>query len=83
MRAAGIAFIGPKAEVIRFLGDKVEARKEATRLGVPTVPGIELAEDEAAAFPAAEAFFREHGTTIVKAAHGGGGRGMRVVENLR
>ncbi|MCA8974077.1 MAG: pyruvate carboxylase [Planctomycetes bacterium] len=80
VRAAGIAFIGPKAEVIRFLGDKVEARKEAERLGIPTVPGIELPADEAAANTAAARFFEDHGTTIVKAAHGGGGRGMRVVE---
>ncbi|MCB9887838.1 MAG: pyruvate carboxylase [Planctomycetes bacterium] len=80
VRAAGIAFIGPSAHVIQHLGDKVEARKEAGRLGVPTVPGIELPADEAAAFAAAEAFFAQHGTSIVKAAHGGGGRGMRVVE---
>ncbi|MCR9247619.1 MAG: pyruvate carboxylase [bacterium] len=79
VEAAGIAFIGPKPEVIRFLGDKVEARKEATRLGIPTVPGIELPTDEAAAFAAAETFFASNGTTIVKAAHGGGGRGMRVI----
>src|SRR5687768_17016895 len=83
VRAAGIAYLGPSAQVIRFLGDKVEARKEALRLGIPTVPGIELPADEAAALAAAERFFREHGTTIVKAAHGGGGRGMRVVEALR
>ncbi len=79
VEAAGIAFIGPKPDVIRFLGDKVEARKEAARLGIPTVPGLELPADEAAAFAAAAKFFAEHGTTIVKAAHGGGGRGMRVV----
>jgi pyruvate carboxylase len=82
VRAAGIAFLGPSAHVLQFLGDKVEARKEAERLGISTVPGIELPPDEAAAFVAAEAFFRANGTTIVKAAHGGGGRGMRVVEEL-
>lgn len=80
VRAAGIAFLGPRAQVIRFLGDKVEARKEATRLGIPTVPGVELASDEANAERTGLEFFRQHGTTIVKAAHGGGGRGMRVVE---
>ncbi len=80
VRAAGIAFVGPEAAVIRGLGDKVEARKAAQALGVPTVPGIELPLDEAAAFAAAERFFAAHGTSIVKAAHGGGGRGMRVVQ---
>ncbi|MBL8730154.1 MAG: pyruvate carboxylase [Planctomycetes bacterium] len=83
VREAGIAFLGPRANVIQFLGDKIEARKEAQRIGVPTVPGIELPADEAGSFQVAEAFFRAHGTTIVKAAHGGGGRGMRVVEDLR
>jgi pyruvate carboxylase len=82
VRAAGIGFVGPSADVIRGLGDKVEARKEAARLGIPTVPGIELPSDEAVAFAAAEAFFRAHGVTIIKAAHGGGGRGMRVVDDL-
>ncbi|MBK8097588.1 MAG: pyruvate carboxylase [Planctomycetes bacterium] len=83
VRAAGIAFLGPRAQVIKFLGDKVEARKEAARLGIPTVPGIELPADEGAAMAAAERFFAQHGITIIKAAHGGGGRGMRVVEQAR
>jgi len=82
VREAGIAFIGPEAEVIRFLGDKVEARKEAERLGIPTGPGIELPKDETEALAAAEVFFADHGTTIVKAAHGGGGRGMRVIDDV-
>ena len=80
VRAAGIAFIGPEADAIRQLGDKVEARKTAAALGVPCVPGHELPADEAEALSAAEQFFDAHGTTILKAAHGGGGRGMRVVE---
>ncbi|MFT4840395.1 MAG: pyruvate carboxylase [Planctomycetota bacterium] len=83
VRAAGIAFIGPSADVIQHLGDKIEARKMAESLSVPCVPGIELPVDEPAAFAAAEKFFAEHGTTIFKAAHGGGGRGMRVVERKR
>lgn len=83
VRAAGISFVGPEAGVIQRLGDKVEARKAAESLGVPCVPGMELPTDEAEAFAAAEAFFAEHGTTIFKAAHGGGGRGMRVVERRR
>ncbi len=83
VRAAGISFVGPEAGVIQRLGDKVEARKAAESLGVPCVPGMELPADEAEAVAAAEAFFAEHGTTIFKAAHGGGGRGMRVVERRR
>lgn len=79
VRAAGIAFIGPSAEVIQNLGDKVAARREAARLGVPTVPGHELPLDEVAAVAEADRFFATHGTMIYKAAHGGGGRGMRVV----
>ncbi len=83
VRAAGIAFIGPRAEVISGLGDKVLARNEAQRLQIPTVPGRELPTDEVQAVAAAEAFFTQHGTTIFKAAHGGGGRGMRVVEDRK
>ena len=83
VRAAGIAFIGPRAEVIAGLGDKVLARNEAQRLGIPTVPGRELPTDEAEAIAAVEAFFAANGTTIFKAAHGGGGRGMRVVEDRK
>ncbi|MCC7065826.1 MAG: pyruvate carboxylase [Planctomycetes bacterium] len=83
VRAAGIAFLGPSVHVLQSLGDKVAARKAAAQLGISTVPGIELPADEAQAFVVAEAFFRANGTTIVKAAHGGGGRGMRVVEELR
>ncbi|MFT4513221.1 MAG: pyruvate carboxylase [Planctomycetota bacterium] len=83
VRAAGIAFIGPSADVIKGLGDKVEARKMAEQLSVPCVPGMELPADEQQAFAAAEKFFAEHGTAIFKAAHGGGGRGMRVVEHKK
>ena len=74
VRAAGIAFIGPESEVIHQLGDKVEARKTAATLGVPCVPGMSLPIDEAAALTAAERFFEQNGTSIFKAAHGGGGR---------
>jgi len=83
VRAAGMAFLGPSAHAIQFLGDKVEAKKEAARLGIPTVPGIELPADDGAALRGCEAFFKANGTTIVKAAHGGGGRGMRVVDELK
>jgi acetyl-CoA carboxylase, biotin carboxylase subunit len=72
-----IAFIGPKAEHIRIMGDKIEAKRTATRLGIPCVPGSsDAVRDEAEALRIAE----EIGYPVmVKAAGGGGGRGMKVV----
>ncbi len=75
--AAGLIFVGPRAEVMAQLGDKISARKIATQASVPVVPGIETADLRAA---------REFGASagypiLVKAAAGGGGRGMRVVES--
>ncbi|WP_349572516.1 acetyl-CoA carboxylase biotin carboxylase subunit [Azotobacter salinestris] len=75
---SGFAFIGPTAEVIRLMGDKVSAKDAMKRAGVPTVPGSDgpLPEDEETAL----AIAREVGyPVIIKAAGGGGGRGMRVV----
>lgn len=74
---AGITWIGPPPEVINSVGDKVSARDLAAKANVPTVPGtpgpIESVEE-------AEAFVAEYGyPVIIKAAFGGGGRGMRVV----
>ncbi len=71
-----IAFIGPKAEHIRMMGDKIEAKRTAARLGIPCVPGSSGAvSDEADALKiAAEIGY----PVIVKAAAGGGGRGMKV-----
>ncbi|MDE2363187.1 MAG: acetyl-CoA carboxylase biotin carboxylase subunit [Hyphomicrobiales bacterium] len=71
-----IAFIGPKAEHIRIMGDKIEAKRTARRLGIPCVPGSEGGvSDEAEALKIA----REIGfPVLVKAAAGGGGRGMKV-----
>ena len=71
-------FVGPTAEVIRLMGDKVSAKDAMKRAGVPTVPGSDgpLPEDEETAL----AIAREVGyPVIIKAAGGGGGRGMRVV----
>ncbi len=74
-----IAFIGPKAEHIRIMGDKIEAKRTATRLGIPCVPGSEGAvHDEAEALKIAGAIGYP---VIVKAAAGGGGRGMKVATN--
>jgi acetyl-CoA carboxylase biotin carboxylase subunit len=75
--AEGIVFIGPASEVIRNMGDKIEAKKIARRAGVPTVPGSVGAIAE---YPEALAVASEVGyPLLIKAAAGGGGRGMRVV----
>ena len=77
--AAGITFVGPRADLLELLGDKTAARGLAERAGVPVVPGIkEALTDPAAALGAADAIGYP---VIVKAAFGGGGRGMRVVES--
>ncbi len=74
---AGILFVGPRPELLELMGDKVAARAEAQRLGVPTLPGTdEPVKDRARALKLA----RKIGfPLIIKAAFGGGGRGMRVV----
>jgi acetyl-CoA carboxylase biotin carboxylase subunit len=79
-----IAFIGPKAEHIRIMGDKIEAKRTATRLGIPCVPGSQgaLRDDTDALRVAHEIGY----PVIIKAAAGGGGRGMKVAadsEELR
>ena len=75
----GITFIGPKAEHIRLMGDKIEAKATARRLGIPCVPGSEGAiSTEREALAAAEKIGYP---VLVKAASGGGGRGMKVALN--
>jgi len=77
---SGFAFIGPKAETIRVMGDKVAAIEAMKKAGVPTVPGSdgELPEDG----DKVKAIAKRIGyPVIIKAAAGGGGRGMRVVHN--
>jgi acetyl-CoA carboxylase, biotin carboxylase subunit len=73
-----ICFIGPSAEQIRLMGDKSMARKTMAGIGVPTVPGSEgIVDDPDAALENA----REIGfPVLIKAAAGGGGKGMRVAE---
>ncbi len=74
----GITFIGPTADHIRVMGDKIEAKKTARRLGIPVVPGSEgaVTTDAEAHEVAAETGF----PLLVKAAAGGGGKGMKVAE---
>jgi acetyl-CoA carboxylase biotin carboxylase subunit len=71
-----IGFIGPKPEHIRIMGDKIEAKRTAKRLGIPVVPGSEggVTDDTEALKIAKEIGF----PVLVKAAAGGGGRGMKV-----
>jgi geranyl-CoA carboxylase alpha subunit len=80
-RDARIAFIGPAPEVIARMGDKSEARRLMSAAGVPVVPGYDDADQTDARLLAAA---REIGFPLmVKAAAGGGGKGMRVVERER
>ncbi|WP_418117743.1 acetyl-CoA carboxylase biotin carboxylase subunit [Variovorax sp. 350MFTsu5.1] len=77
---AGLVFIGPSAACIRTMGDKVSAKRAMRKAGVPCVPGPDEALPDDAA--AVQALAREIGyPVIVKAAGGGGGRGMRVVHD--
>ncbi|KAJ3353640.1 pyruvate carboxylase [Entophlyctis luteolus] len=77
---AGIAFVGPSAAVIEECGDKTRARAMAIAAGVPVVPGSDGAVPTVAA---AVEFAETYGLPIIiKAANGGGGRGMRVVRDM-
>ncbi|MBS9403982.1 acetyl-CoA carboxylase biotin carboxylase subunit [Halomonas sp. TRM85114] len=75
---SGFTFIGPRAETIRLMGDKVSAIESMKKAGVPTVPGSDgpLGDDEGETVAVAR---RIGYPVIIKAASGGGGRGMRVV----
>jgi acetyl-CoA carboxylase biotin carboxylase subunit len=79
VEAHGYTFIGPKAEHIRLMGDKISAKRAVKAAGIPVVPGSEGAIDnEAEAFAAAE----EIGfPVLIKASAGGGGRGMKVAQD--
>ncbi|KAJ8138005.1 hypothetical protein OY671_008782, partial [Metschnikowia pulcherrima] len=76
---SGFVFIGPRPDTIRSMGDKIEAKKTAKRLGIPVVPGSDGAvgpDDDAMAIA------RKIGFPVsVKAAAGGGGRGMKVAHS--
>ena len=75
---AGLTFIGPGADSMRAMGDKVEARRRMTGAGVPVVPGSGALKDDAAALVEAD---RIGYPVLVKAAAGGGGIGMRVAQS--
>ncbi|WP_047459252.1 acetyl-CoA carboxylase biotin carboxylase subunit [Rhizobium rhizogenes] len=80
VEAAGMIFIGPSGDAIRMLGDKVAARQVAAKASVPTVPGSDgrvAGLDEARALAATIGF-----PVMIKAAAGGGGRGIRIVADI-
>ncbi|MGI9195840.1 MAG: biotin carboxylase N-terminal domain-containing protein [Candidatus Nanopelagicales bacterium] len=77
---AGLTWIGPPPEAIRSLGDKVSARHIAARAGAPQVPGT---PDPVSGSDEVVAFAQEHGLPVaIKAAFGGGGRGLKVARTL-
>ena len=79
VEAHGIVFIGPSPDHIRLMGDKIAAKKAVTEAGIPVVPGSDgPVEDAAAALEAARAIGYP---VLVKAAAGGGGRGMSVAQS--
>ena len=76
---AGITFIGPTHEMMERLGDKISSKLVADEVGVPCIPGVEAAitsDEEAVEFAKAAGY-----PVMLKAAAGGGGRGMRIVHN--
>ena len=79
LEAHKITFIGPTADHIRIMGDKIEAKRTAKRLGIPVVPGSEggVADEAEAARISADIGY----PVIIKATAGGGGRGMKVARN--
>ncbi|HVV48408.1 MAG TPA: acetyl-CoA carboxylase biotin carboxylase subunit [Polyangia bacterium] len=78
VQKCGLHWIGPQPEVMRLMGDKVSARAAMQAAGVPILPGTGVIETDAEAEEAVE---RIGFPVIIKASAGGGGRGMKVVEN--
>ncbi|MDN2568011.1 acetyl-CoA carboxylase biotin carboxylase subunit [Aquibium sp. A9E412] len=79
LAAHKITFIGPSAEHIRVMGDKIEAKKTVARLGIPVVPGSDgaVTDDDTAQRVAEEIGY----PVLIKAASGGGGRGMKIARS--
>ncbi|HEV3215747.1 MAG TPA: pyruvate carboxylase [Vicinamibacterales bacterium] len=79
---AGITFVGPTPDQLDVFGDKVASKQLAARAGVPTVPGTDQAVTDLSPLTNVRAIAKAIGyPIIIKASFGGGGRGMRVVEN--
>ncbi len=81
VEAHDIVFIGPKSEQIRLMGDKIQAKAAAKRVGIPTVPGSEgpiTNDDDARALAEGMGF-----PVLIKAAAGGGGRGMKLARSAQ
>ncbi len=79
LEAHDITFIGPSADHIRLMGDKIAAKAKAIDLGIPVVPG---SDGEVTSVEDAQALGRDMGfPVLVKAASGGGGRGMKIAHN--
>ena len=76
--AAGITFVGPNADIIALMGDKAAARKLAKSIGVPVIPGYSGEKQDVKVFTKEAA--RIGYPVLIKAAAGGGGKGMRIVE---
>ncbi|MDH1560938.1 carbamoyl-phosphate synthase large subunit [Pseudomonas chengduensis] len=76
-QAVGLTFVGPTPETLQLFGDKAAARELAERCAVPLVPGI----NQAVTPEQAADFLAEHGSVMLKALAGGGGRGMRAVDD--
>jgi acetyl-CoA carboxylase, biotin carboxylase subunit len=80
VEAAGLMFVGPKGDAIRTMGDKVAARVAALKAGVPCVPGSDGRVDD---FEVAKKIADAIGFPVmIKAAAGGGGRGIRIAQNM-
>jgi len=80
VEASGFVFIGPSAKAMRLMGDKIEARKTMKKVGVPILPGT---EDPVDSVEEVKRVVKEIGLpVIIKAAAGGGGRGMRIIRDM-
>ncbi len=79
VRAAGIIFVGPSSKAIELMGSKLAAKETVKDFGVPLVPGM---DEPITDVPKAEAIAKEIGfPVLIKASAGGGGKGMRIVNN--
>jgi acetyl-CoA carboxylase biotin carboxylase subunit len=78
-RRAGLVFVGPKPEAMRLMGDKAAARETMRKAGVPVLPGTHCPGDNQKALLRAADEVRY--PLLIKATHGGGGKGMRIVHN--